>query len=75
MSPCHELFLQALQEKKIITLTFTSIEKGTIFRKCICYDFAVSKKYKALPAGERFITACLVPDEQSYSPGRICKEQ
>jgi hypothetical protein len=46
MSPHHDLFLQAIHEKKIVALTFNSIEKGIISRKCICYDYATSNRYK-----------------------------
>lgn len=46
MSPHHDSFLQSIHEKRIISLTFNANEKGIIKRKCICYDYAVSKKYK-----------------------------
>ena len=34
-----ELFLEAINNKKIISLTFNSEEKWTITRKCIPFDF------------------------------------
>jgi hypothetical protein len=41
-----EVFLNALKTKKILTVTFTSKEKGTITRKCIPFDFGPSRKYR-----------------------------
>jgi hypothetical protein len=42
----HELFVKAIHEKIVLTLIFDASEKGIITRKCIPYDFAVSRKYK-----------------------------
>lgn len=46
MCPDHDLFLQAIHEKRLVELTFDSFEKGRITRRCVCYDYAPSKKYK-----------------------------
>lgn len=46
MCPDHDLFLQAIHEKKLVDLTFHSYEKGTITRKCVCYDYAPGNRYK-----------------------------
>ncbi|MBR9706781.1 hypothetical protein GOV14_07125 [Candidatus Pacearchaeota archaeon] len=42
----HELFLKAIQEKKILQIRFKSFEKGPISRKCIPFDFGPSRRSK-----------------------------
>lgn len=41
-----ELFTQAINEKRLVNLTFNSYDKGIISRKCIPFDFGPSRKYK-----------------------------
>jgi hypothetical protein len=40
----HENFLQAIQEKKVVTVQFNSQEKGLIERTCIPFDFGPSRR-------------------------------
>ena len=42
----NEIFLQAINDKRIVNLTFDSYEKGIITRRCIPFDFGPSRKYK-----------------------------
>lgn len=42
----NEIFIQAINEMKIVDLTFKSYEKGIIKRRCIPFDFGPSRKYK-----------------------------
>jgi hypothetical protein len=42
----NKLFIQSINEKLIIELTFKSIEKGIIKRKCIPFDFGPSRRYR-----------------------------
>ena len=42
----HSVFIQAIHSKTIISITFRSDEKGTITRRCIPFDYGVSRKYK-----------------------------
>ena len=46
MSPHHDLFIQAIHQKRLVTVTIDSNEKGIITRKCICYDYGPSRRYK-----------------------------
>lgn len=46
MCPHHHLFIQAINEKRHLHLTFDSYQKGIIIRKCISYDYGPSKRYK-----------------------------
>ena len=41
-----EIFLEAIQKKKIVIVKVNSKEKGMITRKCIPFDFGVSRKFK-----------------------------
>ncbi len=38
------LFLEAIQEKRIVKITFNSKAKGIIIRKCIPFDFGPSRR-------------------------------
>lgn len=40
----HEIFLNAITEKKILRVTFNSKEKGEITRLCIPFDFWPSRR-------------------------------
>jgi len=42
----NKLFIQSINEKLIIELTFKSVEKGIIKRKCIPFDFGPSRRYR-----------------------------
>lgn len=42
----HNLFLQAINDKLLLSLCFDSFEKGTITRKCVAFDFGPSNRYK-----------------------------
>ncbi|MBS7563511.1 hypothetical protein KHS38_03755 [Mucilaginibacter sp. Bleaf8] len=42
----HEIFIASIHSKNHLTICFDSIEKGTITRTCIPFDYAVSKRYK-----------------------------
>ena len=42
----YELFIESLNSKKIIIVTFDSHEKGVITRTCIPFDFGPSRRYK-----------------------------
>jgi len=42
----YETFIQAINQKMIIQLTFNSKEKGIITRKCVPFDFGPSRKYR-----------------------------
>ena len=42
----HESLISAINNKKIVKLTFASKEKGTISRKCIPFDYGPSRKFK-----------------------------
>lgn len=41
----YDSFIKAIQEKRIVTITFDSNEKGPISRKCIPFDFGPSRKF------------------------------
>jgi hypothetical protein len=40
------LFIRAINDKLIVELTFNSIEKGIITRKCISFDYGPSRRFK-----------------------------
>lgn len=40
-----KIFFEAIDEKCLIEVTFKSYEKGVITRKCIPFDYALSKIY------------------------------
>jgi len=42
----YESFLKAIQQKRYVEVTFDSKEKGRIKRKCIPFDYAISRRYK-----------------------------
>lgn len=42
----HPDFLQAINEKLLVTIVFRSKEKGTIQRNCVPFDFGPSKRAK-----------------------------
>jgi len=41
-----DVFISAIHEKRLIDVTIASIEKGTIHRTCVPYDFGPSQRYK-----------------------------
>ena len=41
-----EVFLEAINKKLILEVTFDSYEKGKITRTCIPFDFGPSRRYK-----------------------------
>jgi len=41
-----DTFINAIHERKILTVTFDAKEKGIITRKCIPYDFGPSSRAK-----------------------------
>jgi hypothetical protein len=42
----YETFIEAINQKLIVLLTFNSKEKGVITRNCIPFDFGPSNRYK-----------------------------
>lgn len=42
----NDLFLKAINERKMVEVVVDSIEKGIIKRKCIPYDYGPSRIYK-----------------------------
>ncbi len=42
----YETFIEAIEQKLIIQLTFESQEKGRITRTCIPFDFGPSRRYR-----------------------------
>jgi hypothetical protein len=42
----YDNFIDSIQNKKCVRVTFDSHEKGIIQRKCIPFDFAISRRYK-----------------------------
>lgn len=42
----HSIFIQAIHDRLIVTLCCDSYEKGHIVRKCVCFDYGPSRKYK-----------------------------
>lgn len=42
-----DIFLDAIHQKKLVTVIFNSKEKGIITRKCVPFDFGPSKKDKS----------------------------
>lgn len=42
----YNKFVSAIENKKLVEIVFNSHEKGTIKRKCVPFDFAVSNKYR-----------------------------
>jgi hypothetical protein len=42
----NSLFIQSINEKLILELTFNSIEKGLLKRKCIPFDFGPSRRFR-----------------------------
>ncbi len=40
------VFLEAINNMKVVEVTFESYEKGTIVRTCIPFDFGPSRRYK-----------------------------
>lgn len=49
----HEIFLEAIKEKKIVKVKFNSKEKGVIERMCIPFDFGPSRR-NMIPNPERY---------------------
>jgi hypothetical protein len=41
-----KLFFKSINEKLIVKLTFNSVEKGVLTRKCIPFDFGPSRKFR-----------------------------
>ncbi|MGV8086657.1 MAG: hypothetical protein ACP5N1_03430 [Candidatus Woesearchaeota archaeon] len=41
-----DIFLKAINDKKIVTVEFNALEKGVIIRRCIPFDYGVSRRYK-----------------------------
>lgn len=41
----YDIFLKAINEKKVVSVTVDTFEKGTIVRKCIPFDYGPSKKF------------------------------
>ena len=39
-----DIFLQSIYEKRLVSVTFNSLEKGRIVRTCIPYDFGPSRR-------------------------------
>jgi hypothetical protein len=39
-------FIDAINKKKVVEIKFNSFEKGVIIRKCIPFDYGISRKYK-----------------------------
>lgn len=40
-----ELFVDAINKTRLVSITVNSIEKGVITRKCVPFDFGQSRKY------------------------------
>ncbi|MDA3731906.1 hypothetical protein PBV87_10490 [Niameybacter massiliensis] len=41
-----QIFVQAIHEKRILEVVFSSSEKGIITRCCVPFDFGPSRRYK-----------------------------
>ncbi|MDR6760334.1 hypothetical protein J2Y38_000513 [Flavobacterium sp. 2755] len=46
MEKHYETLLEGIHNKKILILYFMSKEKGLITRRCIPFDFGISRRYK-----------------------------
>lgn len=46
MSTFYEDFVQAINQKKVVSITVETESKGIITRKCIPFDFGPSRRYK-----------------------------
>lgn len=42
----YEKFVEAINQRKLVKVVADTKEKGIIQRKCVPFDFAVSRKYK-----------------------------
>jgi hypothetical protein len=42
----YDTFIEAINLKQVIRITFNSKEKGVITRMCVPFDFGPSRKYK-----------------------------
>lgn len=42
----YQKFIEALENKKLVKITFEAEVKGMITRTCVPFDFGVSRKYK-----------------------------
>ena len=45
ISEIHKKFLEALHEKRKVSVKVNSFEKGIIVRKCVPFDYGASKRY------------------------------
>lgn len=41
----YQKFIEAIHKKKLVKIVLDTEEKGIINRKCVPFDFAISKKY------------------------------
>jgi len=46
MNKYHDDFIEAINNKDVVSVTVNSQEKGMIKRKCIPFDFGPSRRYK-----------------------------
>lgn len=42
----EETMLEAIKQRKLVEVTFNSIEKGAISRLCVPFDIGPSRRYK-----------------------------
>jgi hypothetical protein len=42
----HRLFTESIDKKLVVELTFKSVDKGVLKRKCIPFDFGPSRRFR-----------------------------